>query len=258
MRSVVYAVIVFVATATGAITGLGGGVIIKPLFDLIGGNTAAAISFYSSISVFTMSIVSIYKQVKRGFEFDVKRLLSISGGSVVGGFLGESIFSMAASQFTNQTIKLIQSILLLLTLVFILIYTFNKQRFKHYQIRNYAASTMVGSFLGTISVFLGIGGGPLNVALLLILFSYTMKQAVIYSIATIFFSQVSKLLMVTVTGQLADFHLSIVPVLMITAIFGGYLGTCINQRLNDRKIERLYSLLMFFLLIITLINIVRN
>ncbi|WP_343030413.1 TSUP family transporter [Fundicoccus ignavus] len=64
---------------------------------------------------------------------------------------------------------------------------------KHYAIDNWLVATVVGLSLGTISVFLGIGGGPLNVSLLLWLMSFTMKEAAVYSVAMIFFSQLSKL-----------------------------------------------------------------
>ena len=123
-----------------------------------------------------MCIVSIYKQLKKGFAFDVKMLLSISGGSVVGGFLGETIFSLTTQQFDNAMVKMIQSVLLL----------------------------------------------------------------------------------ITVTGQLVNYELSMVPFLIIAAIFGGYLGTCLNHRLDNQKIERLYSLLMLGLMVVTIVNIVRN
>ena len=250
-----YTIIVLIATTIGAITGLGGGVIIKPLFDLIGGSTAATIGFYSSISVFTMCVVSIYKQIRRGFSFDLRVLLSTSFGSIIGGFLGETIFTFTTALFDNTQVKSIQSILLLVTLLFILFYTFNKSKFRHYQLKGIFSFSLVGIFLGTISVFLGIGGGPLNVAFMLLLFSYSMKQAAIYSIATIFFSQVSKLLMVVVKGQFMEFDLDVVPFLIVAAILGGYLGSCINHRLNDQKVEMAYKMLIILLVFVTILNI---
>ena len=38
MVVVIYSLVIVIATVLGAIAGLGGGVIIKPLFDLIGDN----------------------------------------------------------------------------------------------------------------------------------------------------------------------------------------------------------------------------
>lgn len=68
---------------------------------------------------------------------------------------------------------------------------------------------------GSISVFLGIGGGPLNVSLLILLFSYDMKKATIYSIATIFFSQISKLGQNILKGQIMNFDLTLLVAICI-------------------------------------------
>ena len=105
---ILYTVIVLIATISGAIAGLGGGVIIKPLFDLIGFHNASTISFYSSIAVFTMCLVSIYKQLKNKFKFDLKIVLAISIGSLVGGFLGESIFNLITKQLSDNFVKIVQ------------------------------------------------------------------------------------------------------------------------------------------------------
>lgn len=45
-------------------TGMGGGVIIKPAMDFIGTYNAQTIGVISSITVFSMSIVSIIKQIQ--------------------------------------------------------------------------------------------------------------------------------------------------------------------------------------------------
>ena len=62
MYVAIYSIIVWIATFIGAITGLGGGIIIKPAFDFVGLDQAAMISVYSTIAVFSMCIVSLYKR----------------------------------------------------------------------------------------------------------------------------------------------------------------------------------------------------
>ncbi len=63
-----------------------------------------------------------------------------------------------------------QSGILALLLIFVYIYMNNKEKFKSYKIDNFILSTIIGIFLGLIAAFLGIGGGPINVAFLNILF----------------------------------------------------------------------------------------
>lgn len=165
---------------------------IKPLFDLLGADTATVIGFYSSVAVFTMCLVSIYKQLKQGFNFKFNILIGVSVGSLIGGYLGELLVGLAIQSLSDNMVQRIQASLLFVTLAIILLYAFYKSRIKHYIIDNWLVATVIGLFLGTISVFLGIGGGPLNVSLLLWLMSFTMKEAAVYSIATIFFLTIIK------------------------------------------------------------------
>lgn len=254
MSTFINVLVVLIATFFGAIAGLGGGVIIKPMFDLVGSYNASTIGFYSSMAVFSMCIISIYKQVKNKFSFDKKVILSISLGSLIGGVLGEYLFSIATQSLTNEQIKFVQACLLGITLLLIFIYTINKDKIKSFNIKNTLSIVIIGIMLGSISVFLGIGGGPLNVATLVFLFSFSMKEATVYSIATIFFAQLSKLSTIVISGQLSSFDLSPVPLFCLTAILGGYLGTRASQKLSNKKIESIYLGLIIFLMVLSCYN----
>ncbi|MDI9518170.1 MAG: sulfite exporter TauE/SafE family protein [Erysipelotrichaceae bacterium] len=255
---ILYTIIVLIATISGAIAGLGGGVIIKPLFDLIGYHDASTIGFYSSTAVFTMCLVSIYKQLKEKFKFNIKIVSAISVGSLVGGYIGESIFNTVTSNTQDNIVKIIQAGLLGVTLILILIYTLNKEKIKQFKIDNLFIIFIVGFLLGSISVFLGIGGGPLNVATVMLLFSFDIKEASIYSIATIFFSQISKLGTVFLSGSFQNYDLSIIPFTSISAILGGYIGTLLNQKLDNKKIQNIYIFIIVVLIGISIFNIIKN
>ena len=121
-----YCAVIVCATGLGAIAGLGGGVIIKPLLDLIGVHDATSIGIYSSVAVFTMCIISLAKQARSGFSFDGKVIVAISAGSLLGGILGETIFATATASLDNHAVKAVQAGLLALTLVLILLYTDRK------------------------------------------------------------------------------------------------------------------------------------
>lgn len=256
MVIILYSFIILIATIFGAIAGLGGGVIIKPLFDMIGIHNASTIGFYSSIAVFTMCLVSIYKQLKKGFQFDLVKIICISVGSLAGGLLGENIFNYATKSLDNHFVKIIQALILGITLILILIYTINKNKVKKYKIESKLSIFFVGVFLGSISVFLGIGGGPLNVATLMLLFSLEMREATVYSIATIFFSQISKLSQIVILGQLFTYDLTFIPFICMSAITGGYIGTCINQKLESKNIEKIYIMLIILLIGISCYNVI--
>ncbi|MEG0398391.1 MAG: TSUP family transporter, partial [Cetobacterium sp.] len=87
--NIIYGIIVLIATTIGSIAGIGGGVIIKPAFDTLGIHNPTTISFYSSIAVFTMALISILKLLKTGVVLKKEIILPISFGSIIGGILGE-------------------------------------------------------------------------------------------------------------------------------------------------------------------------
>lgn len=204
-----------------------------------------------------MCIVSIYKQWRKGFQFNFKILVGISVGSLVGGYLGDYVLKLIIQNYEQQSVQLIQSIILFITLVFLIIYTRIGPEKKKIENPPIWMTTLLGLFLGSISIFLGIGGGPLNVSLLVILFGYGMKDAAIYSLATVFFSQIAKIISIIYVGNYDSFNLFLVPFLIVIAILGGYLGTILNQKLNTKKIELLYIVCMLLLSFITLANILK-
>lgn len=252
-----YAIIVLVATTIGAIAGLGGGVIIKPLFDLLGYHDAQTIGVLSAFAVFTMSVLSLYKHKESMKSINYKVIVLISMGSFFGGLTGESLFKLIKQTILNEVwLTLIQSILLFSILLIIVCYSFFKEKIRTHKIRSGGLIFLTGLLLGSISVFLGIGGGPLNIIALSFFFSLEMKPSVIYSICTVFFAQFSKLTQVYLRTQFAGYDLKLIIFICCFAGIGGYLGTVFNHKLTGTQIEKVYILTLSFLLIITSINIV--
>ncbi|MDB1696377.1 sulfite exporter TauE/SafE family protein [Enterococcus casseliflavus] len=257
LENILYVIVSFLATIIGSLTGIGGGIVLKSFVDTFSNDSVIVVSFYTTVVVFTMCIVSIYKQWQRGFKFNLKMLAGISSGSLIGGYLGDYILNSIVGNYEQQSVQLVQSIILFITLVFLIIYTRIGPEKKKVENPSTISTIFLGLFLGSISIFLGIGGGPLNVSLLVILYGFGMRDAAIYSLATVFFSQIAKIISIVYVGEYGQFNLLLVPILVFVAIMGGYIGTILNQRLSSRKIELLYILFMLALSLITLINIFR-
>lgn len=117
MIGILYFVVIVLANTVGAISGMGGGVIIKPIFDFIGVHDVVAISFYSATAVFTMSIVSTARQLASVRKFNWQIVSWVSAGAVLGGILGNRAFEAGLSRFgNNDIVQLIQIILTVITL----------------------------------------------------------------------------------------------------------------------------------------------
>lgn len=151
----IYALVVLVATASGSSTGLGGGVVIKPLFDIVSNAPTATINFYSSLAVFTMAIVALGKQLRQRFKFNVKSLLTISIGSVIGGFIGQRLLRLTVTVMPAAHVKVLQSAMLFVMLVSVLIYNFIKKRLVSFHVKNILVILIVGIGLGTFFSFSG-------------------------------------------------------------------------------------------------------
>lgn len=251
----IYMLITGMATVIGAIAGLGGGVIIKPLFDMIGAHDPVTIGVYSSFAVFSMSIVSTFKQIKNGIKIDKKVGLFIAFGSLVGGYLGEVSFNYINSGLDSRfPIGGIQASLLFIILLLILIYTFNKDKFPSWKVESPIMIFLVGAFLGMVSVFLGIGGGPLNIATITIIFSFDIRNTVVYSIITILAAQIYKLGKILLVDGLAIYDTKPLIFIIASAIIGGYLGAITNNKLKEDKIKIVYILTIIGLMVVSLVN----
>ena len=126
------------------------------------------------------------------------------------------------------------------------------------ELRGVVVSLLVGVFLGICSSFLGIGGGPINVALIIYLFSFDTKTATVCSLVTILFAQISKLTTVALTTGFGVFDLSIAPVMIVGAIAGGFIGASLNKKCSEAAVEKAFNAVQLLVLAISIFNIVRN
>lgn len=255
MQFIIYFLIVLFATTVGAATGMGGGVIIKPVLDVLGDFDVETIGILSSSAVLTMSIVSVSRQVKSKAKINVPIATSLAIGSVVGGSVGNSILSLVLDAQPVNVVKIIQNVFLAILLVVIFFYMLNKEKIKTYQFENIPLSVLIGFILGNISSFLGIGGGPINVVVFIFLFSYDTKSAAVSSLITILFAQISKLGMVALTTGFTQFDLSMLLPILVAAVLGGSLGATINKKLPEKKLDVMFNAVQVIIFIIAVYNI---
>ncbi len=259
MYYTLYFLVSLIATTVGSITGMGGGVIIKPILDFIGTYNAQTIGVISSITVLTMSIISVLKQLQMKTKIQGSIAIPIALGSVAGGFTGERILSFVVNLLKiNNMVLAVQNTLLSIIILGVYIYMKNKDKI---QSKNYSGtyiSLLVGFFLGIISSFLGIGGGPINVALIIYLFSFSTKSAVVCSIITILFAQISKLFTILLTAGFVSYDLTMLPAMMAGAVIGGSVGSKINKKIPEMKVELLFNIVQLTICGLAITNIIKS
>ncbi|MDQ0222121.1 sulfite exporter TauE/SafE family protein [Streptococcus moroccensis] len=253
MIGLIYFIVIILANTVGAVSGMGGGVIIKPIFDFIGAHDVASISFYSAVAVFTMSLVSTYRQVKNGVHIDGKQTVSLALGSILGGYLGNALFSFIQSQYQSESLTQgVQIILTCLTLIFAFFYS--KHSGYSLQLKGLGYYLLCGLILGTLASLLGIGGGPINVSLLMLMFAMPIKQATVYSICTIFFSQLSKIVTIGLTTGYGGYDMTILLYVIPAAILGGFIGARLSKILSAERVALIFQLVIILVLLISVYN----
>lgn len=254
MLAVIYAVVILVATTLGAFVGLGGGVIIKPVLDFIGQEPRVQVDFLSCVAVFTMSIVSTFKAIRNKIEFKKSIVVFIAAGSIAGGFLGSYVMDLLEEQFVNVNMRCIQAFMLATLMIAVCVYV-NKQSFS-FHIKNPVTICLVGLLLGFLASFLGIGGGPINVAVLTLFFSLNVKESAVYSVAIIFFSQLSKLITIFSSTGIEPYSHQWKTLLFIlpAAILGGIIGSKFNRKFDDKVIRKVFTAVMLLIVILSVYN----
>lgn len=152
MVLILYGFVVFLATLLGSFVGLGGGVIIKPVLDVINAHSLTEISFFSSCAVFAMSITSTTRHIIKKTPIKPSIVLLVALGSVGGGLLGNYLFNYALSvSSTPNTVRGIQSAILAVFLVCVIIFV--SGNFKTFNVKNPIAILLSGLLLGTAAAF---------------------------------------------------------------------------------------------------------
>ena len=259
MIAFLYFFIALICTFAGAITGMGGGVVIKPVLDLLGDFDSASIGALSSITVLAMSLTTFARQVGKKRQTSIVKLIVLGVSSAGGGVLGQYIFDLMLKGSTNaHTVKIIQNSILLFLIVCIFFYMIFRDKIKPLHLQNIVFYILVGLVLGVISSFLGIGGGPMNVAILMLLFAMEIKEATFASIVTIMFAQIAKVVTILASGGFGGYNLSMLPFMVIAGVLGGLIGSFVGKKISNKFTAVAFNLMQIAVMIICVINIATN
>lgn len=252
---IVYLLISLGASVVGAISGIGGGVIIKPTLDIFSSYNVSVISFLSGNTVLAMTVSSLIRNRNSEIKLDKKIGSLLASGGIIGGLIGKYLFDILKESFANDAlIGSIQSISLALLTLSVLLFTIFKHHIPSWNFRNAGVSLSIGILLGAIASFLGIGGGPINLAILYIFFSMDSKKAAIHSIYIIFFSQATNLLFTIVSGNVPSFPPLVLLLMIIGGIGGGLIGSELRKNMNNKQVDVLFGVVMAIIIGISTYN----
>ncbi|MCI7766974.1 MAG: sulfite exporter TauE/SafE family protein [Oscillospiraceae bacterium] len=237
MLNLICYLVTFAACVIGTVCGMGGGIIIKPVLDAAGVMSVAAGTFLSGCTVIAMSCWNVGKTaIKKESELDLRITPLLAVGAALGGIGGKQLFSLAAAQLAYpDKAGGVQACLLLAATLATLIYTVRKERVQSRQISSHGAAVFIGLMLGLLGAFLGIGGGPFNVAVLCYFFSMPTKKATQNSLLIVLLSQISSTIQTILTTGAPELDAAMLIGMMVSAVAAGEAGRRIHRRLNERQ-----------------------
>jgi uncharacterized membrane protein YfcA len=273
LKLLLFFAIAFVPSITGAISGIGGGIMIKPVLDALSGIGRAEINFMSGCTVLAMSGVSLFRFLGRkgGPVLDGKRGTALALGAALGGLAGKVLFSMAVSGLPGNRVGMIQSALLMLLTMVVIIYMVKKNNLHPGRLSGFAPkagqppknlqnllfSLCLGLALGMLSSFLGIGGGPINIMVISYFFSMDSKTTALHSIYTIFLSQGASLILTVITRTVPLIEPGLLMAMISGGALGGLAGSRMVRAMSNKKVDILFSVLMALVMLLSAYNLIR-
>ncbi len=248
--------IALIASILGSICGVGGGVIIKPALDLFGIANISTISFLTSCTVLAMTGYTVSK----GFfvndrSIDIKGVSPLAIGAAAGGVIGKYLFETIkdALPFAEQ-VGAIQAVFLGVVALGTMLYTINKKNIKTKHLQGTVLIMVVGVALGIMSAFLGIGGGPIDLVVLLFFFSMDIKKAAVNSLYIIFFSQLFSIIYTIASRNVPEVEWITLILMIAGGIGGGMIGRCINKKIETKTVDKLFILVLTVIVLISIYN----
>ena len=255
---ILFFVVAFLSSIVGAICGIGGGVVIKPVLDMLQMGAPATINFLSGCTVLSMSLYSVSKALRSGdSKVEMSTGTPLALGAALGGVVGKEMFSAVKAFFDGSPmVGGVQAVALGIITLGTLLYTLNKSRIKTRTTSNKLVCLVIGLLLGIMSSFLGIGGGPINLVVLGYFFSMDTKTAAANSLYIILFSQLASLIATLISG-VPEFRILALILMVAGGIGGGIVGRKLNKKMDNRAVDKLFIGLMVLIVGICVYNAAR-
>ena len=259
MVELVFILVSFCASVIGAICGIGGGVIIKPVLDAFGLYSVSTVSFMSGCIVLSMTAYSVVK-ANLAHESVIEKGVStwLGIGAALGGLLGKQLFDSVKALFDNaDTVGAVQAAALFAITLGTAVYTIKRDKIKTHQLKNPVLCAAIGLALGVCSSFLGIGGGPMNLAVMHYCFSMGTKQAAANSLLVILLSQTANLIFSLLRASIPAFSWLTLAVMVAAGVIGGFVSARLHKKLSAETTDRLFKVLLVVIFLICVSNAVR-
>jgi len=219
--------------------GLGGGVLYVPIILWLTYIDKEEAVLLSLVLVVFTSIPSAWNHFRHG-EVDIKKGLTLESGSFIGAIFGV-IFNLMIS---HDIFVIIFSLVLLGSGTKMLHYTLKgksaeKDRPELLTKRNMIIATILSASTGFISGSMGIGGGAINVLILVGILGFTTKKAAGTSSFKTVFTAITGISIYLLSG--VQLHLEMAVILAPLVLASSYTGSLLGlKKLKGKDVRILF------------------
>ena len=268
LTAIIFFVTALIPCLIGAMSGIGGGIIIKPVLDMIANSSfsgkildsaqlgAREINFLSGCTVLAMSAVSLLRSRKNGIRIEGQRGLALAAGAAAGGIAGKTVFTYAVAAVDKNLVGAIQSSILILMTICVIIYILKKETIEKKDLRHWPLGAILGLGLGLLSAFLGIGGGPINIMAISFFLSMDTKTSALHSLLVIFLSQLASFILTLAEG-IPPVPAAALIAMITGGVTGALAGSNIVRLLRNEEVDRLFNILMMAVTALSAFNLVK-
>jgi uncharacterized membrane protein YfcA len=246
------------AGTIGAILGLGGGFIIVPMLVFVFGLPAQAAAGTSLVALVFTALSGTFGYTWQ-HRIDYKLGLSLAVASVPGAVLG----SIASTYFSSSVVTGLFGCFMIFISIYIAVGTPVKSSravadgwHRHlvdrdgnefeFRIKHLTFAYPLVFLAGVLGGFFGVGGGALQVPVMILLLGVPVEIATATSALMIVVSALSGAI---THMQLGNVAYEFAPFIIVSVILGAQLGVQVQRRTGPRTLRRLFAL---FLVIIGL------
>lgn len=220
--------------------GIGGGTVLVPILLALGYDTKVAIGI-SVVQMVFSSVFGSYLNKKNG-TLDLNIVLFLG----IGGFTGATLSGSLAAYFSNITLEIV----FLLFATFALIRLFFKiPEHKEQREVNKFLLLVIGGFVGSLSMMIGVGGSILIVPILVGFLHVDLKRAISAGLFFVVFSSIPGFISHYLNGHI---DLKSGLIIGISSLFGVYYGIYLKQRVRSTLQRRL--IVVFYISVVSYLS----
>lgn len=248
-------VIALAASAVGAITGLGGALLARPLLESLGVVPSLSLHFLMVVMVLFTALSRLAFRSFRGVDYGVSLLLV--AGSLLGGAAGSASVGLLFGFLSSPVAVSLQLGLVIVLNLVLMGSMYRRSLYQGVLHRHPAFLVLVGLGLGFTASFLGIGGGALNLMVLFYFFHFTPKHAALNSLFIILCSQGASLVLALGSSSLPSLSWQQVAAVAAAGVLGGFLGHHLSRRLSESLVRSLLAGVLVLVCILDLTTILQ-